>query len=134
MKGRIQIRIIWDKAASLQYWARNKVQLDPKIVKSRIWSSPQKDIVGLIPLTEGYFMHCPENDLNNCIKPEPVTDGVDATGYVWFLCQTRTVAFAATATGSFFLWRFRLFFGTVWSRRLLLTEHHNIERRKKISD
>ena len=31
-------------------------------------------------------MHCSKNNLNICLKAEPVTAAADATVFLWFLC------------------------------------------------
>ena len=63
-------------------------------------------------------MHCPKNNLNLCIEPEPVTVGADAT--VLYVClhlytvQVRvycTVASVPAVSGSTVMRRFRLFSG-----------------------
>ena len=33
---------------------------------------------------KGLSLHCPEYNLNLCIKPEPVTAGADAMVNIWF--------------------------------------------------
>ena len=55
----------------------------------------------------GICVHCPRNNLNLCIKTEPVTVGVDAVVlevrvYVWIMCQTYQYSYMHT----FALYRF----------------------------
>ena len=61
--------------------------------------------------------HCPKNNLNLCLKTEPVTVGADATLHMWLVSgpdilytvqyvtkwRTSTVAFAPAVTGSVFM-------------------------------
>ena len=83
--------------------------------------------------------HCPKHYLNLSIQTYTVTVGADATLCVWFLLcyqkpdiyrcivssRTYTVASSSAVTGSVFLQRFKLYYGTV---------HHHCKREKMFSN
>ena len=97
----------------------------------KIWQQVQKEILPCIVAWSDlvfffdfryptmHSAHCPKNNLNLCIKPEPVTFGADATVCLQYIytCTVReytvycTVASVPAVSDSAVMRRFRLFLG-----------------------
>ena len=75
-------------------------------------------------------VHCPKNKLIIRIKAEPVTVGADSTVCVWFFWARYVYENSSRTYICHFLLRFRLFFGTVYTRYRCPQESH--KRTKKI--
>ena len=93
-----------DRESRLNWWRRAYASLRIYLVWWRCYPAPRKCSCLHLSLTSqgpakdhqrdkiGQALHCPKNNMNLCIKTEPVINKEDATVNVWPRNQTYTVA------------------------------------------